>query len=254
MKKILALALIVGVGLFVARKTHFASYVNTCVSEVNDEMQRSIPTKFELQRIRNEIARLDQDVARRIRPVAEWKTEIDWLRKDVERSQANLDEKRTRLLAQTEEVKNRPVSIRNEGQRLQKDFDSFKRLETHVKTQRKVLEAKEAALKGQQEQLAKVLEKKREYEMRVEQLEAENATLEVARIGNKLQLDNSLATQIETALTAVEKQIDTERNYIDMRSGNLTREETPARQQQLDVNAIRDYLRQQTQDEPAKTE
>src|SRR5690242_21474144 len=104
MKKILALALIVGVGLFVARKTHFGSYVNTCVTQVSKDVKRQIPTKFELQRIRNEISQLDHDVARAIRPVAEFKTDIEWLRKDVEKSERNREEKRKQLLAMTEDV------------------------------------------------------------------------------------------------------------------------------------------------------
>jgi len=253
MKKVLALVLIVGVGFVVARKTHFASYVNTCAAQVGDEMKRQIPTRFELERIRHEIGNLDKDISRMIRPVAEYKTQIDWMRKDLDKAQVRLEERRKQLLAMSDDLKASPISITYDREypaevirhKLQKDFDSFKRFEAHVKTQRKLLEAKEASLKASQEQLAKVIEKKREYELKVAQLEAENETLQVSRIGNKLQLDDSRATQIEASLTEVQKQLDTERNQIDMEAGTVVTDNIPVQQRPVDLQAIRNYLRQE---------
>ena len=92
----------------------------------------------------------------------------------------------------------RPSRIRT---KLQADFDGYKRLESHLHSQHKLLEAKEASLKAAQDQLAKVIAKKREFELRLAQLEAEEETLQVARLGSKLQLDDSRATQIEAVLS-----------------------------------------------------
>jgi chromosome segregation ATPase len=257
MKKILALVVIAGVAWFVVKKSHLGSYAGTCAAQVGEEMKRQIPTKFELERIRHEVAQLDQDVSRMIRPVAEYKTQIDWMRKDLHKSQARLDERRQHLLTMTDDLKNNPVSITYDRDyptevirhKLQKDFDSFKRLEAHVKTQQKLLEAKEASLKASQEQLAKVITKKREYELRLAQLEAEEETMQVARIGNKLQLDDSRATQIEAALTEVERRHDDERNFVELKAGALVTDSIPVQQRALDVHAIRTYLQQ---DAPAK--
>jgi len=256
MKKILALLLIAGVGLFVARKTHFGSYASTCVAQVGDEVRRQIPTKFELERIRHEIASLDRDISRMVRPVAEYKTEIDHLRKDVDKRQTQIEEQRKVLLSMTEDLKTNPVSLTYADReypasvirrKLQKDFDGFKRQEAQVKALRQTLEAKEASLRASQDQLVKVIEKKREYELRVAQLEAENETLQVARIGNhKLQLDDSRATQIEQSLAAVQKQLDSDRNELELQSGNVVTDNIPVQQRAVDLSAIRAYLRQET--------
>jgi chromosome segregation ATPase len=252
MKKILALLLLAGVGLFVAKKTYVGSYAGTCVAQVGDEMKRQIPTKFELERIRHEIANLDNDIGRMVRPVAEYKTQIDRMRKDIDKAQVRLDERRKQLLTMTDDLKTNPVSITYDREypadlirhKLQKDFESYKRLENSVNTQRKLLEAKESSLKASQEQLAKVITKKREYELRLAQLEAEEETLQTARIGNKLQLDDSRATQIEAALTEVEKRHDDERNFIEMKAGTVVSDNIPVNERPLDVNAIRAYLQQ----------
>jgi len=250
MKKTLALLLIAGVAVVVVRKTHIGSYATTCIAQVGEEFKTSVPTKFELQRIRHEIGRLDKDISRMIRPVAEYKTEIDWLRKDIQKAQTNLEERRQALLEMTDQVKNNAVTITYEGrdykverfrQVVQKEFNNFKKLETNLATKRKLFEAKEASLQAAQEQLAKVIDRKREYELRVAQLEAENETLQVARIGSKLEFDDSRATQIEAALTDVQKHLDTLRNQMALEAGGITAGSAVA-QPPVNVNAIQDYL------------
>jgi chromosome segregation ATPase len=250
LKKVLALLVIGGVAVAAVKMTRIGSYAGTCAAQVSDEVKRSIPTKFELERIRREVAHLDQDISHMIRPVAEYKTQIDWMRKDIDKSQARLEEQRKKLLTMTEDLKSNPVSITYDRaypadvirHKLQKDFDSFKRLENHLKTQQKLLDAKESSLKASQDQLAKVITKKREYELRLAQLEAEEETMQVARIGNKLQLDDSRATQIEAALTEVEKRHDDERNFIELKAGTIATDQIPVEQKPLDVDAIRNYL------------
>lgn len=253
MKKALALIVIGLLGLAVVAKTNLFSYAGTFWSQVERETKKQIPTKFELERIRNEIANLDTDVDRMIRPVAEYKACIERMRKDLQKAQANLDEQKQTLQAMVGDLKGNPEFVTYGGERypaarvkqkLAKDFEAFKRLEATVATQHKLLDAKEQALKASQEQLAKVIAKKREYELRVAQLEAEEETLQVARIGTKVQIDTSRATQIEEALTALERQLDGDRIETEMRQGALL-SDIPVHQRGpagVDVDAIADYL------------
>jgi peptidoglycan hydrolase CwlO-like protein len=222
-------------------------------SQVSCEAKGSIPTRFELERIRNEIANLDHDVNRMIRPVAEYKVQIDRMRKDVERTQANVDEQRKVLLGMTEDLRNNPMSVNYAGReypadqvrhKLNKDFDSFKRLEANLKTQRKLLDAKENSLRASQDQLAKVITKKRDYELRLAQLEAEEETLNVARIGNsRLKLDDSRATQIDAGLAEIEKRHDVERAQIELEASGALTDHIPVHQRgPVDLQTIRNHL------------
>jgi len=132
--------------------------------------------------------------------------------------------------------------------KLQADFDGYKRLEGHLKGQIKLLEAKEISLKGTQDQLAKVISKKREFELRLAQLEAEEEMLQVARIGNKVQLDDSRATQIEAALSEIEHRLNVQRHQIELVNGEFAKDIIPAPRTPpaTDVGGIRQYLENST--------
>lgn len=252
MKKVLAVTVLGLVALVVARKTNFVSYASTAMNKVECQAKRSIPTKFELERIRNEIAQLDGDIDRMVRPVAENKAVIDRMRKEIEKTQANVDEKKQVLLGVTEELKSNPEFVIFGGKRfpatevkaqLGRDFDSYKRLDTHLQTQRKLLTAKEQALKASHEQLSKVISKKHEYELQLAQLEAEEETLQIARIGSEMKLDDSRATKIAEALAAVRHRHDVERAEVELRTGAFANIPLHDRSRtNVDVDAIRAYL------------
>ena len=216
MKKVFWVLLAVGAVVLVAKKSHWTSYATTAWTQVQHEAKRSVPTKFELERVRGEIAQLDNDILRMIRPVAEYKVDLVRLRVNVARVEEGLSEQKKVLLSLTEELATNPEFVDFGGERLsaervrqkvQRDFDTFKRQETSLKAQQKLLEAKERASKATQDQMAKVISKKREYEVRLAQLEAEAETLQVAQIGSRLPIDDSRATQIEVSLNALERRL-----------------------------------------------
>ena len=72
MRKLFWGLLIVGVGVFLARKTSL-SYAGTLWSQVKTETKNHVPTRFEIQRVRHELAQLDNDIGGMIRPIAEYK-------------------------------------------------------------------------------------------------------------------------------------------------------------------------------------
>jgi peptidoglycan hydrolase CwlO-like protein len=253
MKKLLILGLLGAVALVAVGKTTSAwSYLSTAVCQVGAEAKNQVPTKFELERIRNEIAGLDGDITQMVRPIAEYKSVIEKMRKDIARSQTNIDKQKKTLLEVVTELQENPKQITINDKtytpeqirrQVTRDTESLKQLEKHVKVQQQVLEAKELSLKATQEQLAKVISKKREYEVRLAQLEAEEETLQIARIGSDIKIDSGRATLIEDALNAVEQRQDVERQVAVLKTGDLAniplhdRRTTPA-----DLSTIRSYL------------
>lgn len=255
-RKFAFLALAVGALAWVAHRAHLTSYAGTWWSQVRTEAKNSVPTKFELERIRYEIASLDQDISQMIRPVAEYKAVIDRLRRDIAKGQSNLDDQRKVLLDVAKDLEENPKFVIYGGEkfpadrvrvRLGNDFESFKRIEKHLATQRQLLEAKEGSLKASQEQLAKVLEKKREFEIRLAELETREETMQIARIGSTPQIDSSRATQIEDALQQVEHRHSVETAALELRNNTIVggpipfanRSKTP-----IDVKTIRQHLEQ----------
>jgi len=262
MKKALIVGMIGAVALvFVAKKTSMLSYVGTCVSQAQQEAQNQIPTKFEIDRIRHEIANLDSDVLQMIRPVAEHRADIEMIRRDITRGTANIEEQKRKLLAVAQDLEANPKGPIFVGTKsfpaskvqaqLERDTLSLKRVEADLKSKQRVLDAKELSLKATQEQLAKVVTKKREYEVRLAQLETEAETLRVAQIATDIKIDNSRASQIETALKDLERRIIADRETVELHNNqviNLQQERTPA---PVDLNVIRNYL--EGNEEAAKT-
>jgi len=253
MKKLLLIGIIGAVALVaVAKKTNVCSYATTLASTVSDAAQDQIPTKFELERIRNEIVSLDDDISAMIRPIAEYKVVVEKMRKDIARNQTRIDEQKKTMLGVIEDLAaKKEISVHGVvytpervRQQLQRDTNELKQLEKRVRVQHQVLEAKEKALVATQEQLAKVVAKKREYEVRLAQLQAEEETLQVARIGTTVKIDNTRATQIEEALNGIEHRLQVAREQASMYNGTVVNIPLQDRTTTgpVDVNAIRGYL------------
>jgi peptidoglycan hydrolase CwlO-like protein len=258
MRKLIGTLVIVGVCFWAANKIHLFSYAGALWSQAKQEVKNAVPTRFEIKRVRHEIAALDGDINRMIRPIAEYVATINRLKKDIQKSQEKLDEQKTDLLSMTRDLEGNPTSLSYGGvlysaervrAKLHRDFEGFKRLETNLQTQRKLLDAKEASLAATQDQLAKVVAKKREYELRLAQLEADEESLQVAGIGTKLQIDDSRATQIEAALADIEHRHNVRRAEVELANGAIAGDNIPINQRnqpKLDLNAIRGHLEGKT--------
>ena len=213
-----------------------------------------MPTRFEINRARHEIANLDDDIGTMIHPIAEYKAAIVGLQKDIRLSEKALAEQKEVLLSMTKDLEGNPRVLVYAGEeysaervrtKLDRDFASYRRLEANLKCQRKLLEAKETALKATQEQLAKVIVKKREYEVRLAQLEADEETLHIARLGSQLEFDDSRTTQIEAALADIEHRHSVERAAVELKTVNLANDVIPVQkgtQMVQDIHTIREYL------------
>jgi peptidoglycan hydrolase CwlO-like protein len=254
MKKYLIIGIACTVALVaVAKTTNLSSYAATLFKQVQKDVDTQIPTKFEIERIRHEIANLDGDISGMIRPIAEYKAEIVRTRKEVAANQTTIEEKKQKLLAFVPKMEGNSKFVRCDGRdvpmerfkaEFQRQTDGLKSMEKNLKTQQQVLEAKEKSLKATQDQLEKVVSKKREYEGRLAELEALAQSVQCQLIASDIKIDSSRATQIEDALRKLETKLEADRHEVEMRqgaSGNLNlfeREPEP-----FDLQAAVDFLK-----------
>lgn len=251
MYRCIKLVAVVAAAWLVWNKTSVGSYLGAFWANVQEEAKNQVPSKFELQRVRHEIAQLDADIQNMIRPVAEHMAGIAKLKKDQSQAESQIAEQKAALMTLTRDLESNHKLVLVENvylpqergrQRLQKNFESYKRLEAHYISLGRLLEAKESSLKATQEQLAKILTKKKEYELRLAQLEAEEETLQIARIGSHVKIDSGRATQIEAALQDIEHRHNVLRAELELRTGQSANEPAPARQPDVDVDTVRRYL------------
>jgi chromosome segregation ATPase len=264
MKKLLIIGIIGAVALVaIVKKTNVCSYAGTLVSSVTAQAKDAVPTKFELERIRNEIANLDGDISRMVRPIAEYKVAIEKLRTDITSSNEKITRQKAELLTVVKDLeqgkkhfqfRDQTYTAAQVRRQVDRNTADLKKLEAHVKTQQKVLEAKELSLTATQEQLAKVISMKREFETEIARLEAEEEALAVAKIGSTIKIDNSRVTQIKDALAAIEQRQKTEKEVTNLANGEITNipfgepRTTP-----VDLNAVRNYLEGNEQPADNKT-
>jgi hypothetical protein len=255
-RKLLVLGLILGVGFWVVKKTSAFSYARALWCNVTAQAKDSVPTEVELNRVRHEIAQMDRDISNMLRPIAEHMATINRLKKDIQNTRANLADQKTILLAMAKDMEHNPTTVEYGGERysadrirnkLQRDFDSYKRSEANLRSQEKLLDAKERALTATREQLTKMVNKKKEYEIRLAQLEADEETLKIARMGTKVKIDDSRATEIEAILSHIEHRHDVQRAELDLLNSPQAHDFIPVDQRtrpagKVEPTEVRNYL------------
>ena len=241
-------------GIWVASKTtNLGSYVGTLWSQARSETKKHISTKFEIERARHEITQLDKDISGMIRPIAEYKAALQQLDKDIRQGQTNIDNRREALLRLTHDLESKPATVTVGGRAisgdkakaaLERDFEGFQRLERHVDSLKKLHDAKTQSLEAAHEQLAKLIGKKREFEVRLAQLETDEETLQIASLGNKMAVDDNRASAIEAALAEIEQRQNVRRAELELASGDLISDvlAVPPRRATTDLAGMREYL------------
>jgi hypothetical protein len=263
MKKLLIIGVIVLAGLWVFKRTHIASYAGTIWSAVRQEAKNQVPTKFELDRIRHEIAQMDGDIRGMVSPIAEHMATISKLRRDLDTNRNTLTGQKAGLLTLTTSLKDGVDPVVIDGQRfsaerarqkMDRDFRSYKLLQTQVATQEKLLVAKEKALDGVREKLNKLISKKRDFEVRLAQLEAEQQLLEAASTGTDLRVDDGRATEIQAAINDIERRQEVQRNTLILLNQGVATDPLPAADQGgATADEVRNYLQGEAAHNGTKT-
>jgi chromosome segregation ATPase len=265
-RKILIGLLLLAGCFYLVKKTSLVSYAGTLWCQVQKETKNQVPTKFEIDRVRHELAGMDGDITKMLRPIAEHMAAVERLKKEIKTARADLADQKTSILTMTKDLEGNPSVVAYGGEeysasrirrKLQRDFAAYKRCEAHLKSREKLLEAKEQSLAAAREQLSKLVAKKREYEVRLAQYEAEEETLQIARIGSKLPLDDNRASEIERALAEIEQRQEVQRAEVELLSGPLANDFIPVQQRtktgaNADLDEIRGYFENQNGGPTAK--
>jgi chromosome segregation ATPase len=223
MKKCVRTTVLVIVVLYCWKNTSIPSYVATIWSQTKKDVQAQVPTSFKIDHIQQLIDSADGDVSNMIRLFAEHKVSVNSLRKEVQTAQDRRDKQKAELLQMTQDLEGNPKSVFFNGidyspeqlrAKLQRDFESYKRLENHLQTQKDLLDAEESSLKATEEQLAGIMAKQGEYKVRLARLKANEKNLQVTRLANPLPRDNGKALLIDAEFDEVERDLDVQREVI----------------------------------------
>src|SRR6516225_154946 len=102
MKKILVVGVLILGGLWVCKKTNLCSYASTLWAKGQRAVKGQVPRQFELDRIRNEVEKLDNDVRAMLGPIAEKQAAVNRLERQLKTARVEHKRMRESLIALTQ--------------------------------------------------------------------------------------------------------------------------------------------------------
>jgi len=256
MKKVVGLLLLVGLGVFLAKKTHVGQMISLLWCNAEQEIDNRISTKDQIKLIRREIDKMQGDIRGMLNPIAEEMAKKQKLQDDIDLAEVRLQRQQADILKMTQDLKNgteyivygdKKFTSQRIRQKRDADFASYKLSEKQLQSWKKSLEAADKTLGALREQVARLHEKKREYETEVAQLEAEEASIQVARIGSNLHVDSNRASKIQALLAKIKHRHAVERAKITLANGEFANDfinvQQPPAQPKTELSEIENYFK-----------
>jgi len=228
LKKLMIAAVAVVVGLTVVTSSGWlGSLVRTKCKNVSAWARDQVPVETEIQRLRDEVARLGGDSRSYFSKIAEEMVAVDNLKKDIATAEANLERQKKNILTLKSDLASgnefvvygdtRYSKARIKSQ-LARDFEAYKGAEQQVKAKRKLLEARDSNLTAAREQLGAMQETRRDLEVELARLEAEYSTVKVAQTRSKVQFDDSRLSSIKRDVARLQDRVKVEQKTLSLQA------------------------------------
>jgi chromosome segregation ATPase len=254
-KKIIVGAVILLAAAWVVNKTRVCSYAKAIFHNGAEQVRGQIPRELELARIKNEIGQMDRDYQKLLRVMAERVTRAKELNKEVVVLEANRKELAANLLTLSEaiEAKETTISYRGETYNLanaqtkaSRELNNLKQLDKTLASKKKILEAEERNVDALKDQLDKLVSQKREFEVRVAELEANETELAATKIQFPVRTDEGRVADIKKTLDRIEHEqnVDVAQHELEKNYGTKIDGTNPPAQvgTPANVEEIRNYL------------
>jgi len=228
LKKLLIAAVAVLVGLTVITSpTWVGSLVRTKLKDARTWVRHQVPPETEIQRLRDEVARLSSVSKKHFSDLAEETVAVDRLRQDVSTLEANLAQKKKNILVLREDLGS-PEQFVSYGERryskdevkrqLARDFEAYQVAEENLKAKRGLLEAKEAGLAAAREQMKAMQDTRQLLEDKLARLEAEIKRVRVAQTRSQFSLDDSSLSRVKEDVAALEDRVKVAQTELKLRA------------------------------------
>lgn len=208
------------------------SYIKTAFCKMRQTAKDSIDPRFEIDRIRGEIAGLQPMFDENKETLARAIIDARVLEREIGVRQANLEKEKSAILALRDKVKNGDVHLT--GRNSLYTADEIKgQLATRkdrydcgtgiLKQEQEILKAKHKTIETASAQLDNIKEQKSLLLARLAQIEARLQMIEATNAKNEFHFDNSALARAKQSVSELENRLDvmTERAQIEARYGDL---------------------------------
>ena len=214
-------ALVLLLVLFFGRDA--VSYVRTSLVKIQQEVRDSVPIKFELDRARKMIQELDPEISRHKREIAREELGLQKLERQVKDDEAKLAKtwgEIQRLRADLQRGDSNFVYTGHTytAKQVESDLTSrFSRYQTKdatVDSLQKILDARRRGLTAAQDKLKEMIAAKLQLEVEVENLEARQKMVEVAKAASEFNIDDSQLSRTRELLSDIEARIEVDAQLV----------------------------------------
>jgi chromosome segregation ATPase len=257
MKKWVVIVAVVLAGIFFLKTTRMASYGRVMWDKARAGLQRAVPPEVEIESLRSEIARMDNDIRRTLRPLAEKMVNIEQEEQAIKTTEAKLNRDREELVRLTEDVASNSerVSYRQGNltldqakRRLNNEVSIYESRKSNLESRKRRLEALRTSVAATQEQLNQLMEQKRTFAEQLDQVVADLEVQKLNEIAKPLPMDNTKVSGISERLRRLRQELrvrQVDRDLATQWEPKLN-DNTPtapaATAQPVDLNRIRNVL------------
>ena len=217
LKKLMLTGLVAAGGALAVGGTAGWSYLRTGYREASETVRSSVPIEWEIKRARQMIEDLKPEIAKNMRVVAHEEVEVQRLSEEIAGNQDELSQARQDILRLKGDLESGSVRFVYAGKKYSVDqvrddlSARFKQFQVHEKTTDKlsqVLAAREKNLEALSRKLDEMIQKKKQLEIDVENLQARLTMVEVAQTASPVALDDSHLSHTKELLDSIRVRID----------------------------------------------
>jgi chromosome segregation ATPase len=225
LKKLLIAAVAVVVGLVVVQKTSLGSYVRVWWKNARLCASRQVPVETEIERLRDELARIGKDSTKYFQAMAEDIEAVKELKRDITRHEANLERQKKNVLTLKEDLASgnafvfygdTKYSRERIKSQLAHDFEAYKAAEASLAAKRKLLEVKEQNLTAAKDRMRAMQETRRDLEVELARLEAEHKTVLASQTRSKTHFDDSELSRIKKGVADLRTRINVQKTALEV--------------------------------------
>jgi chromosome segregation ATPase len=210
-------AVVLLLGLFFGRDA--CSYLTTSSRWVKDTVTTSVPIEFQINRARDMIKALDPEIKQNMHLIAKEEVEIEKLGKQVDEQEAGLAQARDEILRLKTDLETGDKTFYYASHRYTADqvktdlegrFERYKVNEATLDKNQKILAVRQQKLEAARTRLDEMLSAKRDLEVQVENLEAQNEMLKVAKTASDFNFDDSQLARTKELIEDIRTRMEVE--------------------------------------------
>jgi DNA repair exonuclease SbcCD ATPase subunit len=215
------------------------------MDQAQTAVRESVPIKFELERARKMIQDLEPEISRHKRAIAREELELQKLNNQVAEDEAKLAKSWADIQKLRGDLERggsnfvyvgRTYTAAQVESDLAARFERYKTKEATLDSQQKVLEARDRGLSAAQEKLKAMIAAKRQLEVEVENLEARQKMVEVAKASSEFNIDDSQLSRTRSLLSDIEARIEVDAQLVN--ADDVIMDEIPLDEPETDVNIL----------------